>query len=189
MNFKHWLLLTEAKKSSDIAKELLDNNDALINQIKSIIPTDAKQDLQAKLLPIAAYYYKQQPNINTLKQDIQDYADLVKLNKMQIITVNDDLTINNDFKSYIHWTEIIDGKKHEGKVLNAPIQGDLEDQELIAHSPDNKIKVYKANSVNQVNLSVYHNQLILCSNLTEILKFQPSTLFMIIQELMILQSL
>ena len=56
MNFKHWLLLTEAKKSSDIAKELLDNNDALINQIKSIIPTDAKQDLQAKLLPIAAYY-------------------------------------------------------------------------------------------------------------------------------------
>ena len=149
MNFKHWLLLTEAKKSSDIAKELLDNNDALINQIKSIIPTDAKQDLQAKLLPIAAYYYKQQPNINTLKQDIQDYADLVKLNKMQIITVNDDLTINNDFKSYIHWTEIIDGKKHEGKVLNAPIQGDLEDQELIAHSPDNKIKVYKANSVNQ----------------------------------------
>ena len=79
MNFKSWLILTEVKKASDIAKELLGND---INQIKAIIPTDIKQDLQAKLLPIAAYYYKQQPNINTLKQDIQDYADLVKLNKI-----------------------------------------------------------------------------------------------------------
>jgi len=149
MNFKEWLLLTEVKKSSDISKELLGNNESLFKQIKSIIPTDAKQDLQAKLLPIAAFYHKQQPNLNTLKQYLEDYANLVKLNKMQIITVNDDLTISNDFKSYIHWTEIIDGKKHEGKVLNAPIQGDVSDQELIAQSTDNKIKVYKANSVNQ----------------------------------------
>ena len=149
MKFKEWLLLTEVKKSSDIAKELLGNNESLFKQIKSIIPTDAKQDLQAKLLPIAAFYHKQQPSLNTLKQYLEDYANLVKLNKMQIITVNDDLTINNEFKSYIHWTEIIDGKKHEGKVLNAPIQGDVSDQELIAQSTDNKIKVYKANSVNQ----------------------------------------
>ena len=84
MNFKEWLLLTEAKKSSDIAREILGNNENLFNQIKSIIPTDIKQDLQAKLLPIAAYYYKQQPNLNTLKQDIKDYAELVKLNKMQL---------------------------------------------------------------------------------------------------------
>ena len=130
MNFKEWLLLTEVKKASDIAKELLGND---INQIKSIIPTDIPEKLQSQLLPIAAYYYKQQPNINTLKQDIQDYANLVKLNKMQIITVNDDLTINNDFKSYIHWTEIIHGKKYEDKVSKAPIQGDLNDQEIIAN--------------------------------------------------------
>ena len=37
MNFKQWLLLTEAKKSSDIARELLGNNENLFNQIKSII--------------------------------------------------------------------------------------------------------------------------------------------------------
>ena len=146
MKFKSWLLLTEAKKASDIAKELLGND---INQIKSIIPNDIPEKLQSQLLPIAAYYYKQQPNINTLKQDIQDYANLVKLNKMQIITVNDDLTINNDFKSYLHWTEIIHGKKYEDKVSKAPIQGDLSDQEIIANSTDNKIKIYKANSVNQ----------------------------------------
>ena len=47
MNFKEWLLLTEVKKSSDISKELLGNNESLFKQIKSIIPTDAKQDLQA----------------------------------------------------------------------------------------------------------------------------------------------
>ena len=146
MKFKQWLILTEVKKASDIAKELLGND---INQIKSIIPTDIPEKLQSQLLPIAAYYYKQQPNINTLKQDIQDYANLVKLNKMQIITVNDDLTINNDFKSYLHWTEIIHGKKYEDKVSKAPIQGDLEGQEIIEHSPDFKIKVYLANSVNQ----------------------------------------
>lgn len=150
MNFKQWLLLTEAKKSSDIARELLGNNENAFNQIKSIIPTGLKQDLQAKLLPLAAYYYRQQPNLTILKQDIKDYADLVKLNKMQVITVNDDLTISNEFKDYLYWTEIIHGKQAEDRTINAPIpQGDLEDQELIAESPDGKIKVYKANSVNQ----------------------------------------
>jgi hypothetical protein len=149
MNFKQWLLLTEAKKSSDIAKELLDNNDVLIGQIKSIIPKNIPEKLQSQLLPIAAFYHKQQPNLNTLKQDIQDYANLLKTQKIQIITVKDNLTIDGDFKSYLHWTEIIHGKKYEDEVLNAPVQGDLSDQEIIAQSTDNKIKVYKANSINQ----------------------------------------
>lgn len=151
MNFKEWLLLTEAKKSSDIARELLGNNENLFNQIKSIIPTDIKQDLQSKLVPVAAYYHKQQPDLNTLKQDINDYANLVKLNKMPIITIKDDHTIDNKhFQNYIGWTQIIHGKQAEDKVSNAPIpQGNLEDQELIAKSTDGKIKVYKANSVNQ----------------------------------------
>ena len=147
MKFKQWLILTEVKKASDIAKELLGND---INQIKSIIPTDIPEKLQSQLLPIAAYYYKQQPNINTLKQDLQDYAELVKLNKMQIITVNDDLTINNEFKNYLHWTQVIHGKQAEDRIINAPVpQGNLEDQELIEKSTDGRIKVYKANSVNQ----------------------------------------
>jgi len=151
MNFKQWLLLTEAKKSSDIARELLGNNENLLNQIKAKIPKDIKPDLQAKLLPIAAYYHKQQPDLKTLEQDIKDYAELVKNQKMPIITVNDDLTIDNKhFQNYIGWTEVIHGKQAEDKILNAPIpQGNLEDQELIEESPDGKIKVYKANSVNQ----------------------------------------
>jgi hypothetical protein len=149
MNFKRWLLLTEAKKASDIAKELLGNDDVLIDQIKSIIPKNIPEKLQGQLLPIAAFYHKQQPNLNTLKQDIQDYADLLKNQKIQMITVKDNLTIDGDFKSYLHWTEIIHGKKHEDKVLNAPVQGDVSDQEIIAQSTDGKIKVYKANSMNQ----------------------------------------
>ena len=149
MNFKRWLLLTEAKKASDIAKELLGNNDVLIGQIKSIIPKNIPEKLQGQLLPIAAFYHKQQSNLNTLKQDIQDYANLLKNQKIQMITVKDNLTIDGDFKSYLHWTEIIHGKKHEDEVLNAPVQGDVSDQEIIAQSTDGKIKVYKANSMNQ----------------------------------------
>ena len=149
MNFKRWLLLTEAKKASDIAKELLSNDDNLLKEIRKIIPINIPEKLQGQLLPIAAFYHKQQPNLNILKQDIQDYANLLKNQKIQMITVKDNLTIDGDFKSYLHWTEIIHGKKDEDKILNAPIQGDVDDQDLIAHSPDNKIKVYKANSVNQ----------------------------------------
>ena len=150
MNFKKWLLLTESKKAGDVAKELLHNDDLLLNRIKSIIPTDINQNLQVKLLPIAAFYYTQQSNIDSLKKYLLDYSNLVKLNKMPIITVKDDLTVDGDLKSYIHWTEIIDGKKHEDKVLNAPIiQGDLSDQDLISRSTDDKIRVYKANSVDQ----------------------------------------
>ena len=147
-NFKEWLLITEAKKAGEIAKELL-GNDQLFNQIKSIIPA-VKQDLQVKLLPIASYYYRQQQNLQTLKQDLQDYADLVNLNKMQMITVKDDLTIDGDFNNYLHWTQIMHGKKYEGKVKNnSSIQGSVEDQDQIDNSPDNQIKVYKANSAEQ----------------------------------------
>ena len=149
MNFKQWLLLTEAKKASDIARELLGNVAVLIDQIKSIIPKNIPEKLQGQLLPIAAFYHKQQPNLNTLKQDMQNYADLLKNQKIQMITVKDDLTIDGDFKSYIHWTEIIHGKKYEDEVLNAPVKGDVSDQDMIAQSTDGKIKVYKANSVNQ----------------------------------------
>jgi hypothetical protein len=149
MNFKRWLLLTEAKKASDIAKELLGNNDNLLKEIRKIIPINIPEKLQGQLLPIAAFYHKQQPNLNILKQDIQDYANLLKNQKIQMITVKDNLTIDGDFKSYLHWTEIIHGKKHEDEVLNAPVQGDVSDQEIIAQSADGKIKVYKANSMNQ----------------------------------------
>ena len=149
MNFKSWLLITEAKKSSDIAKELLGNDD-LFKKIKSIIPTNVPEKLQGQLLPIAAFYYKQEePQIVVLKDYLEDYANLVKNQKMNIITVKDDLTVDGDFKSFIHWTEIIDVLNHEGKIINAPIQGDLEGQEVIEHSPDLKIKVYLANSANQ----------------------------------------
>jgi len=146
MNFKHWLLLTEAKKASDIAKELVGDD---FEKIKSIIPINAQEKLQSQLLSIAAFYHKQQPRLDVLKQYLQDYAHLVKLHKMPTIIVKDDLTIDGNFKSYIYWTEIIDGKKYEDKVLNMPIQGDLENQEIIAHSTNNKIKVYLANSKNQ----------------------------------------
>ena len=37
MNFKTWLLLTEAKKSSDIARELLGNN-----EVKYLVEKGAK---------------------------------------------------------------------------------------------------------------------------------------------------
>jgi len=149
MNFKSWLLITEAKKSSDIAKELLGNDD-LFKKIKSIIPTNIPEKLQGQLLPIAAFYYNQEePQIVVLKDYLEDYANLVKNQKMNIITVKDDLTVDGDFKSFIHWTEIIDVLTHEGKVINTPIQGDLEGQEVIEHSPDLKIKVYLANSANQ----------------------------------------
>ena len=69
---------------------------------------------------------------------------------MPLITVKEDLSVDGDYKNYLHWTEIIHGKKYEDKISKAPIpQGNLEDQELIEKSPDGKIKVYLANSVNQ----------------------------------------
>ena len=149
MNFKEWLLLTEAKKAGDIAKELLGNNPTTINQIQAIIPKDIKQDLQVKLFPIAAYYYQQQKDLNTLKHDFEDYANLVKLNKMPIITIKDDLTIDGEYKSYLHWTQIIHGKKYENQRTSQTIQGDVSDQKFIAQSPDGRIKVYMANSAEQ----------------------------------------
>lgn len=149
LNFKEWLIFTEAKKSKDIALELLNNDSNLFNQIKGIIPTNVQDKLQSQLLPIAAYYHKQQPNITTLKQDIEDYAELVKNQKMPLITVNDDLTVEKNYEKYLNWTQIIHGKKHENDISRKTITSTVEDQDLIASSPDGLIKVYKANSPEQ----------------------------------------
>jgi hypothetical protein len=153
LNFKEWLIFTEAKKSKDIALELVNNDLNLFNQIKGIIPTSIQEKLQSQLLPVAAYYHKQQPNIITLKQDIEDYAELVKNQKMPLITFNDDLTVEKTYEKtyekYLNWTQIIHGKKHENEISRKTITGSVEDQDLIAESPDGLIKVYKANSPQQ----------------------------------------
>lgn len=148
-SFKQWLLITEAKKAGDIAKELLGNDPTTINQIQSIIPKDIKQDLQVKLFPIAAYYHQQQKNLNKLKQDLEDYANLIKLNKMPIIAIKDDRTVDGEYKDYLHWTEIIDAKKYEDERTSQAVKGDVSDQEFITQSTDGRIKVYKANSAEQ----------------------------------------
>lgn len=151
-SFRNWLLLSEAKKAVEIAREILGGDESLLGQVQGILPTKVPTKLQGKILALAAFYYVNMrvKDLNSLKSDIADYAKLVNDNKMPILTVGDDLKVDNPhMPSHLSWTEVLHGKKYEDRVRNAPVQGNMSNQELMAQSTDGKIKVYKANSANQ----------------------------------------
>jgi hypothetical protein len=151
-SFREWLLLAEARKAADIAREILGGDESLLNQIQGILPAKVPTKLQGKIVALAAFYYADMrvKDLNSLRTDIADYAKLVNDSKMPVLSVGDDLKVDNPhMSSHLGWTEVLHGKKYEDRVRNAPVQGDVSDQELMAQSADGKIKVYKANSANQ----------------------------------------
>ena len=151
-SFREWLLLAEARKAADIAREILGGDESLLNQIQGILPAKVPTKLQGKIVALAAFYYADMrvKDLNSLRTDIADYAKLVNDSKMPVLSVGDDLKVDNPhMSSHLGWTEVLHGKKYEDRVRNAPVQGDVSDQELMAQSTDGKIKVYKANSANQ----------------------------------------
>jgi len=152
MNFKRWLLLTEAKKTSDIALELVGNNKEIFNALKAIVPSDLKEPLRGKFLPIAAYFYQRQPsqfrinsNFEPLKADLASYANLVKKNKLPLIMIDDDLKSIGD-PSYLSWTATIHAKQAAEAKRSYEVAGDVTGLTPMGQSTDGKIKVYTGNS-------------------------------------------
>ena len=151
-SFREWLLLAEARKAADIAREIL-GGESLLNQVQGILPTKVPTKLQGKIVALAAFYYADMrvKDLESLKTDIADYAKLVNDGKMPVLSVGDDLKVDNPhMSSHLGWSEVVHAKVHERQARSSPPpQGDVSDQELMAQSTDGKIKGYQANSANQ----------------------------------------
>jgi len=154
MRFKQWFILTEAKEDKQLALELADGNQNIINELNTIIPQGRKETDQLTLL--AAYYYSKHKNIEDIKNEFSAYVNYFNNNRMPLITVNHiTKEPNSPWNDYIHWTQVIHGHQGEDayklttkqQVTDIDFQNEKPMEGMT--SADGKIKVYKANSPQQ----------------------------------------
>ena len=147
MQFKKWFFFTESREEKTLAQELAGND--IVQKLNTVIPQDQKYTDAITLL--GAYYHTQQPNIETLKKDISNYAELYKTNKMPLIKV--DLITKEPpekYKKYLFWSQIIHGHDQEKSSKQAknfrPSDIDFQNEKPMMTSHDGKIRVYEADS-------------------------------------------
>ena len=152
MHFKQWFILTEAKEDKQLALELADGNQNIINELNTIIPQGRKETDQLTLL--AAYYYSKHKDIEEIKNEFAAYVNYFNNNRMPLITVNHiTKEPNSPWNDYIHWTQVIHGHQGEDAYKLTTKQQvtdiDFQNEKPIMTSADGKIRVYKANSPQQ----------------------------------------
>ena len=152
MHFKQWFILTEAKEDKQLALELADGDQNIINELNTIIPQGRKESDQLTLL--AAYYYSKHKNIEDIKNELISYIGYYNNNRMPLITVNHTTKEpNSPWNDYIHWTQVIHGHQGEDAYKLTTKQQvtdiDFQNEKPIMTSADGKIRVYKANSPQQ----------------------------------------
>lgn len=144
IEFREWLQLLESMSSSEIALKLVDDDKSKLQKLKSIIPSELKEPLRGKFLPIAAYFYREQPNLEILKNDLATYAMLIKRQNIQPILIGDDLkAVGNP--TYLSWTAAMHAKQAAKEKESYQVAGDVSGLTSIGQSTDGKIKIYFAN--------------------------------------------
>lgn len=154
MRFKNWLILTEAKKPYDLAFELI-GDEGILKSLKGILPTQIKAEESNRYLLIAAYFYRSQRDLATLRADLELYARLVARNKMKLFTFDDKGNLNPQFHmyaNYLEWTAAMHGMQGEEQNKAAaayrPSEGDFLSLQPIFINKNESIKVFKARNVN-----------------------------------------
>jgi len=142
------------------------------NEFNKIFTASGIPEAQQKnIYPTAAYVYKTNPSVSEgeFSQDLKDYYKFVIANQLPVLSFNDDGNVTgnniigksksegNPYLHYADWATIIHTKNSESedevkKKFHQTLYkstGDVSDQELVAKSPDEKIKVYKSNAVDK----------------------------------------
>lgn len=140
-------------------------------EFNKIFSASIPEAQQKNIYPTAAYVYKTNLSVGEgeFSQDLKDYYKFVIGNQLPILSFDDNGVVTgnyiigkpkdtgNPYSNYIDWASAVHSKNSENedeetKKLHQSLQkstGDVSDQEQVAKSPDEKIKVYKANAVDK----------------------------------------
>ena len=140
-------------------------------EFNKIFSASIPEAQQKNIYPTAAYVYKTNPSVGEeeFSKDLKDYYKFVIANQLPVLSFNDDGNVTgnniigksksegNPYLHYADWATIIHTKNSENedevkKKFHQTLYkstGDVSDQELVAKSPDEKIKVYKSNAVDK----------------------------------------
>ena len=141
------------------------------NEFNKIFSASIPEAQQKNIYPTAAYVYKTNLSVGEgeFSQDLKDYYKFVIGNQLPILSFDDNGVVTgnyiigkpkdtgNPYSNYIDWASAVHSKNSENedeekKKFHQTLQkttGDVSDQEQVAKSPDEKIKVYKANAVDK----------------------------------------
>lgn len=140
-------------------------------EFNKIFSASIPEAQQKNIYPTAAYVYKTNPSVGEgeFSQDLKDYYKFVIANQLPVLSFDDNGVVTgnyiigkpkdtgNPYSNYIDWASDVHSKNSENedeekKKFHQTLQkttGDVSDQEQVAKSPDEKIKVYKANAVDK----------------------------------------
>jgi hypothetical protein len=140
-------------------------------EFNKIFSASIPEAQQKNIYPTAAYVYKTNLSVGEgeFSRDLKDYYKFVIGNQLPILSFDDNGVVTgnyiigkpkdtgNPYSNYIDWASAVHSKNSENedeetKKLHQSLQkstGDVSDQEQVAKSPDEKIKVYKANAVDK----------------------------------------
>ena len=140
-------------------------------EFNKIFSASIPEAQQKNIYPTAAYVYKTNPSVGEgeFSQDLKDYYKFVIGNQLPVLSFDDNGVVTgnyiigkpkdtgNPYSNYIDWASAVHSKNSENedeekKKFHQTLQkttGDVSDQEQVAKSPDEKIKVYKANAVDK----------------------------------------
>jgi hypothetical protein len=140
-------------------------------EFNKIFSASIPEAQQKNIYPTAAYVYKTNLSVGEgeFSRDLKDYYKFVIGNQLPILSFDDNGVVTgnyiigkpkdtgNPYSNYIDWASAVHSKNSENedeekKKFHQTLQkttGDASDQEQVAKSPDEKIKVYKANAVDK----------------------------------------
>jgi len=132
--FKKWLMIVEASQQEIYALSLLGKDQNKLNQLKAISP-------HSKYLPVLAIFSQQQPNLNQLKKDFEDYVSVA--NKMPVLTVSkNQILMGGTPINYLQWTEKVHALQGEKNLTKNRMASNGFDEPPIFKSQD--LEIYEA---------------------------------------------
>ena len=132
--FKKWLMIVEASQQEIYALSLLGKDQNKLNQLKAISP-------HSKYLPVLTIFSQQQPNLNQLKKDFEDYASVA--NKMPVLTVSkNQILMGGTPINYLQWTEKVHALQGEKNLTKNRMASNGFDEPPIFKSQD--LEIYEA---------------------------------------------
>lgn len=138
MRFRPWLILNETNQHEAQALKMLGGDQSKLATLKSFAG-------EAKFLPVLALLHMQQPDIEQLQKDWEEYLALLKDKKMPALSTQGNKVVTpptNQTVNYLQWAEKLHALAGDRKLVQGRMQIDHSDHKPPIFKND-ELEVYE----------------------------------------------
>lgn len=120
MEFRPWLLLSEASQQETQALNILGGDEKTLARLKSISP-------EPKFLPVLALLSREQTDLEQLKRDWEAYKGFMNDKRMPVLAVQGDNVVyapKNEPVDYLRWSERVHALQGESELVQSRMRAD-----------------------------------------------------------------